>query len=153
MNKDNKNKKSILLIEDDIPLLEAVQIKLEKNNFKVISARSVERAFTSGIADIDNGAITVSSIEKALKFISDLEGIDAIWLDHNLVGKENGIDFVNKFKANGGRWSKVPIFVVSNTSSMDLRKSYAQLGVNHYFVKAEHRLDNIISEIKSTLAI
>lgn len=153
MNKDNKNKKSILLIEDDIPLLEAVQIKLEKNNFKVISARSVERAFSSGIEDLDSGSITVSSIEKALKFLSDLEGIDAIWLDHNLVGKENGIDFVNKFKANGGRWSKVPIFVVSNTSSLDLRKSYAQLGVDHYFVKAEHRLDNIISEIKETLAV
>ena len=79
--------------------------------------------------------------------------MDAIWLDHNLLGKEDGLDFVTKFKANGGKWSKVPIFVVSNTSSSDLIKTYAKLGVNHYYVKAEHRLENIIEEINSTLNI
>ena len=151
--KENKteNKKVVLLIEDDIPLLDAVQTKLEKNGFTVLTSRSVERAFALPIDEGDSGQITVSSIEKALNFLQDLERVDAIWLDHNLVGKENGIDFVKKFKANGGRWVNVPIFVVSNTSSDDLRKSYEDLGVDKYFVKAEHRLDNIIKEINSII--
>ena len=142
-------KKIILVIEDDIPLLEAVTMKLEKNGLKVISARSVESSFGK---DIDNdGKVTIDSIENALQYLKELEQIDAVWLDHNLIGKESGLDFIIKFRANGGKWSKIPIFVVSNTSSMDLRKTYDQLGIEKYYVKAEHRLEDIISEIKSTI--
>ena len=142
MNK--KNKKTILVIEDERPLLLAVKMKLEKNGFYVIASRSVERAFSNPLEENKTGKITLDSVEQALKHLEDLEKVDAIWLDHNLLGKEDGLDFVTKFKANGGKWSKVPIFVVSNTSSSDLIKTYAKLGVNHYYVKAEHRLENII---------
>jgi DNA-binding response OmpR family regulator len=68
-----------------------------------------------------------------------------------LIGKESGLDFVLKFRANGNRWEQIPIFVVSNTSDTDLKKAYHQIGVEKYYVKAEQRLENIISEIKSTL--
>lgn len=145
------SKKVILLIEDDIPLLEAVRIKLEKNNFQVISARSVESSFSKGIEEMESGKVTVDSIEKALEYLKSLEKVDAVWLDHNLIGKENGLDFIVKFKANGGKWNKVPIFVVSNTASAELRKTYTQMGVHKYYVKAEHRLDEIISEIKEAI--
>lgn len=146
-----KEKKVILVIEDDIPLLEAVTMKLEKNDFKVISARSVEGSFSKGIEEAVTGKVTVDSIERALEYLKELERVDAVWLDHNLIGKESGLDFIIKFKANGGKWSKIPIFVVSNTSNMDLRKTYDHLGVEKYYVKAEHRLEDIVSEIKSTI--
>ncbi len=144
-----EERKNILVIEDDIPLLEAVTIKLEKNGFKVISARSVESSFSKGI-DSD-GKLTIDSIENALEYLKELEKVDAVWLDHNLIGKESGLDFVIKFRANGNRWSKIPIFVVSNTSSMELKKTYSQLGFEKYYVKAEHKLEDIISEIRSTI--
>jgi response regulator of citrate/malate metabolism len=86
-----------------------------------------------------------------LKHLEKLEHIDAIWLDHNLLGAEDGLDFVTKFKANGDRWSTVPIFVVSNTSDTDLVKTYAKLGVKHYYIKAEHKLEKIISDITASL--
>ena len=146
-----KNKKIILLVEDDVPLLEAAKLKLEKNGFEVISARSVERAISSDIMESDIGKITADSVEKVLKHLENLEKVDAIWLDHNLIGKENGLDFVAKFKSNGGRFLNVPIFVVSNTSSVELRKSYEKIGVRNYFVKAEHRLENIVREIRIAL--
>ena len=66
-----EERKNILVIEDDIPLLEAVTIKLEKNGFKVISARSVESSFSKGI-DSD-GKLTIDSIENALEYLKELE--------------------------------------------------------------------------------
>lgn len=147
-----KNNKTILVIEDEKPLLEAVKTKLEKNNFDVITSRSVMRAFGSPLLEDTKGGVTKDSIVEALKHIENLERVDGIWLDHNLLGKEDGLDFVTKFKSNSGRWSKIPIFVVSNTSNSDLVKTYAKLGVNHYYIKAEHKLESIIRDIDSCLA-
>ena len=146
MLKKQKNKKTILVIEDERSLLKAIRIKLEKNDFQVITSRSVERAFSTPIKDV-----TISSVEVALKHLEELEQVDAIWLDHDLLGEEDGLDFVTKFKGNGGKWSRVPIFVVSNTASADLVKTYAKLGVKKYYVKAEHRLENIIKDIRLSL--
>lgn len=124
------NDKTILVIEDERPLLEAVKAKLEKSGFGVTTARSVEQA---------------------LNYLEDLERVDAIWLDHYLLGKEDGLDFVIKSKAKDGKWNKIPIFVVSNTASPAKVQSYIRLGINKYYVKAEHRLDEIINDVKSFL--
>jgi len=131
-----------LIIEDERSLLKAIKIKLEKNNFKVITSRSVEQAFSTPLKKI-----TVSSVELALKHLEELEQVDAIWLDHDLLGEENGLDFVRKFKANGSKWIKIPIFVISNTANSELIKNYTKLGIEKYYLKAENRLENIIKEI------
>jgi len=83
-----------------------------------------------------------------LNYLEDIGNIDAIWLDHYLLGKETGLDFVAKIKAQDGKWKNIPIFVVSNTASSSNVHSYMRLGVSKYYVKAEHRLDEIINEIK-----
>ncbi len=120
--------KTILVLEDERPLLEAVKAKLEKNSFSVVTARSVEQA---------------------LSYLEDIKTFDAIWLDHYLLGKEDGLDFVTKLKSHNAQWKKIPIFVVSNTASPSKVQSYIRLGINKYYVKAEHRLDEIIKEIRS----
>ncbi|MDO8231854.1 MAG: response regulator [bacterium] len=150
--KKNTEKKAILVIEDERPLLEAINAKLEKNGFNVIAARSVEQAFNAKIRKNDLGVITVRTIEQALEYLERLERIDAIWLDHHLLGKEDGLDFVKKFKANGGRWNKIPVFVVSNAANPATVKSYIHSGVSKYYVKSDHRLDEIIADIESFLA-
>ena len=145
-----KKQKKILVIEDERPLLEAIKIKLEKSGFGVIAARSVEQAFNTKAKIEKNGfgIITIQSIEQALDYLDDLEQVDAIWLDHELLGKEDGLDFVTKFKANGGRWNKIPIFVVSNMTNPSKVQSYVSLGVTKYYVKVDHRLEEIIKDIK-----
>lgn len=140
-------KKTILVIEDERPLLEVVNTRLEKSGFGVMTARSVDEVFNAGLAKKGLGVIAASSIQQALNYLEDLEKIDAIWLDHNLIGKENGIDFVKKLKANGGRWKKIPIFVVSNTEGPETIKTYVNLGVSKYYVKSNHKLDEIIKDI------
>lgn len=145
------NKKTILVIEDEQALLTAVKIKLEKNDFEVMQARSVERAYAPELDTTSTGQLSVVNITKILDYLQSLEKVDAIWLDHNLLGEENGVDFVKKFKKNQGRLAKVPIFVVSNTADPELVKTYNNLGVAKYFVKAEHKLGNIIAEIENYL--
>ena len=125
-----KESKTILVLEDERPLLSAIKLKITNAGFEVVTARSVEQA---------------------LGYLQDAIHIDAIWLDHYLLGKENGLDFVTKLKADEGPWKSIPIFVVSNTATSDTLKTYLHLGVANYFVKSDKRLDEIISEIKEFL--
>ena len=149
MIKKSSKEKTILVIEDERPLLEAINAKLEKNGFRVIAVRSVEQAFNAKLEKNGSNVITIDSIEQALKYLESLERVDAIWLDHHLLGKENGLDFVKKFKANGGRWNKIPVFVVSNAASAKTVQSYIRSGVSKYYVKSDHRLDEIIRDIET----
>ncbi len=152
MKKQSKiEKKTILVIEDERPLLEVVNTKLKKNGFDVIEARSVDQVFNANLEQKGLGIISAQSIKQALDYLDDLENIDAIWLDHNLIGKENGLDLVKKFRANGGRWKKIPIFVVSNSDGNQTISSYLKLGVSKYYVKSNYKLDEIIKDIKMSL--
>jgi len=127
---DQSAGKIILVIEDEKPLVHAVKTKLEKSGFEVASARTAAQA---------------------LQYLEDGGRADGIWLDHYLLGKENGLDFVTTLKSHGGRWSAIPVFVVSNTASPDKVQSYIRFGVKKYYVKSEHRLDEIIADITRSL--
>ena len=122
-------KKTILVLEDERPLADAIKKKLELNDFEVLTARSVDQGFGY------------------LKDVSDVAGI---WLDHYLIGKENGLDFVAKLKSDS-QWKAIPIFVVSNTATPDKVSSYMHLGVDKYYTKADYRLDQIIGDIQEVL--
>ncbi len=147
MKKEIQRKKTILVIEDEQPLLDVVNFRLQKKGFGVMTARSVDEVFNAGLEPEDLGIIASISIEKALEYLEDLEKIDGIWLDHNLLGRENGLNLVKKIRANGGLWKNIPIFVISNTDKSDTIKSYTRLGISKYYVKSNHKLDEIISEI------
>jgi len=121
--------KTILVLEDEIPLQNAIKLKLGKSGFDVVTARNVEQA---------------------KNHLKDIKKVDVIWLDHYLLGRETGLDFVSMLK-NDKNWKKIPIFVVSNTASPDKIKSYLGLGVNKYYTKSDFKLDTIITEIKKIL--
>ena len=124
---ENKN---ILVLEDEKPLLEAIKQKLKINNFSVVTARSVEQA---------------------INYLKDIKKIDVIWLDHYLLGKENGLDFVVKIKEDNSKWKNIPVIVVSNTVSPEKITTYLRLGINKYYTKADYRLDQIIEDINKFL--
>jgi two-component system, chemotaxis family, chemotaxis protein CheY len=123
------NKETILVVEDEKPLLDAVRIKLEKSGFDVVTARAADQAYG---------------------LLEDIVKIDVIWLDHYLIGKENGLDLVAKIKSND-KYKNIPIFIVSNTANPDKVTSYINLGVNKYYIKSNYRLDAIISDIREAL--
>lgn len=119
----------ILLVEDERPLINAIKAKLELSGFDSVSARTVNQA---------------------VDYLESLESVDLVWLDHYLLGKEDGLDFVTKMK-NEDKWKKIPIFVVSNTATAEKKYSYLSLGIDKYYVKSDHRLDEIINDIKELL--
>ncbi len=126
-----QNKKNILVVEDELPLLGAIRDKLIKSGFEVVTARS---------------------FEQAKNHMQDIEGIDVIWLDHYLLGKETGLDFIAWCKTDDSKYKNIPFFVISNTASPDKVQSYLRLGAQKYYVKAERRLDVIIEDINAFLA-
>lgn len=122
-------KKTILVVEDEKPLLEVIARRLEKSGFSVIAVRAVDQAW---------------AIEEKWS------AIDAIWLDHYLPHRKTGLDFVAFMYKHD---KKIPIFVVTNSESVEQRKQYKKSGlVKGYFIKADYRLDEIIKEIKKHLA-
>jgi CheY-like chemotaxis protein len=125
-----KNHKVVLVVEDERPLAEAIRAKLETEGFEVATSRTVEQA---------------------LNYLQELSHVDAIWLDHYLLGKEDGLDFVAKLKSVGGAWNHIPVFVVSNTAGTEKIQSYINFGIEKYYIKAEHKLEDIINDIKSVL--
>lgn len=127
MDKD----KIILVVEDEKPLAEAVSAKFKIKGFQVVTARAVEQA---------------------KNYVTDLKRIDAIWLDHYLLGKEDGLDFVAWCKGDDNKKFKtIPIFVVSNTASPDKVATYLSLGVKDYYIKANYKLEKIIDDIAEKL--
>jgi two-component system response regulator VicR len=122
--------KTVLVVEDERPLAEAIRMKLEGAGFDVVVARTGEQAFD---------------------YLNELKQIDAVWLDHYLLGKANGLDVVVKLKSKESPWRHIPVFVVSNTASQDKVQSYVQMGVDKYYVKAQYRLADIIADVERSM--
>lgn len=122
-------KPTVLVVEDERSLLEAIEIKLSKNGFNVLKARTAAEAY----------ALLKSS-----------NTVDAVWLDHYLLGTGDGLDIVAKLK-NDKKYKTTPIFIVSNTAGTDKITSYINLGVSKYYIKSNNRLDTIIQDIQGSL--
>jgi DNA-binding response OmpR family regulator len=126
----SKKNKIILVVEDERPLVRVIEDKLTKCGFDVVTARTVDQG---------------------LGYLEDIKDIDAVWLDHYLIGEKTGINFVEEVKKPESKWKKVPIFVVSNTASNTNVEAYKNLGVDSYSVKSDHRLDQITDDLKKLL--
>ncbi len=124
----NKNqKKTIMIVEDEEPLLQVVAAKIKQAGFNVV---------------------TVKSVEQALDYIEELDNIDLIWLDHYLEGDYDGIALVGRLKDMG---IHIPVFLVSNTSYPDKHQTYIAMGVEKYYTKSNFKLSQIISDVKEYL--
>ncbi|OGD23220.1 hypothetical protein A2Z10_03750 [Candidatus Azambacteria bacterium RBG_16_47_10] len=122
-------KKTVLVIEDERPLLEAIKIKLELSGFDVVTAVSPKQG---------------------LNMLRDIPRIDAVWLDHYLSVSESGLDFLMEVKKSD-EWKHIPVFAVTNTASAEHKYSYLELGVAKYYVKADMRLEDIAKDIREFL--
>lgn len=124
------NAKTVLVVEDERSLANAIKTKLQNTGFRVSSVRSVE---------------------DALDFLNSSEKVDVVWLDHYLIGEKDGLDLVVALKHGNDGWKSIPVFVVSNTASEAKRHSYIQLGVDKYYVKAENKLDEIVQDVRHSV--
>ncbi len=115
-------KKTVLVIEDEILLLKAIEQKLTKEGWQVVGARK-------GL--------------QALDYLENMEELpEVIWLDYYLPDM-TGLDFVVKLKENP-KLARIPVMVVSNSASEEKVKGMLALGVKKYLLKAEYRLGELI---------
>jgi two-component system, chemotaxis family, chemotaxis protein CheY len=122
----SKANPTIMVVEDEVLLLQAITKKLKLSNMDVLSC---------------------SSGQQAIDYLSNLDELpDAVWLDYYLKDM-NGLAFMQKLK-DQPKWKDIPVLVVSNSASPDKVHTMLALGARKYILKAEHRLDEIINMIR-----
>lgn len=128
-SKNPSSNPTIMVVEDENLLLQAIVKKLKTLNIETI-------ACTTGMQAFDY-----------LRSLPELP--DIIWLDYYLHDM-NGLEFMNKLKQNP-QWQKIPVVVVSNSASDQKVHNMLALGVKKYLLKAQYRLDEIIDIIKNEI--
>jgi len=121
---------TIMVVEDETLLLQAITKKLKLSNLDVISC---------------------ASGQQAIDYLESLDELpDVVWLDYYLKDM-NGLAFMQALKENE-RWSHIPVVVVSNSASPEKVHHMLALGVKKYILKAEYRLDEIIEMMLALIA-
>ncbi|MCD6550502.1 response regulator [bacterium] len=122
-----KKTKKILIIEDEKILREMYEERFKQAGFKVISAED-------GI--------------EALKVIKEKKP-DLILLDI-LLPKENGIDFLKKYRKTA-EFSSIPVIAFSNFDDPDTKEEAKSLGVKDYLIKSNHTPKEILMKLQKYL--
>ncbi|MBW6441166.1 response regulator [Patescibacteria group bacterium] len=123
----SKNKKKILIIEDDKFLIKAYDIKLKKEGFQVILAKDGEEG------------LALAHSEQPSLIILDM-----------MLPKMNGFEVLEKLKSNE-ELKSIPVITISVLGQRtDLEKAIS-LGAEKYLIKTDHTLAEIIANIKKYL--
>ncbi|HZE87883.1 MAG TPA: response regulator [Methylomirabilota bacterium] len=126
----SKQNPTIMVVEDEVLLLQAITKKLKLSGIDVLSC---------------------SSGQQAIDYLNNLDELpDAVWLDYYLKDM-NGLAFMQKMKENS-KWANIPVVVVSNSASPEKVNNMIALGAKKYLLKAEYRLDEIIKILKDFIA-
>ncbi|MBI3589207.1 MAG: response regulator [Candidatus Liptonbacteria bacterium] len=125
-----ENKKTILIVEDEVPLLNALHEKLMRNGFITIEARNGEQG-----------------LEAAIREHPDLILLDII------MPKMDGMTMFKKLR-NENEWGKsVPVIILTNLGSADeaRNKDATELEPSHYLVKTDWTLEEVVTKIRERL--
>ncbi len=126
----SKQSPTIMVVEDETLLLQAITKKLKLSNLDVISC---------------------ASGQQAIDYLQSLDELpDAVWLDYYLKDM-NGLAFMQSVKENP-KWAGIPVVVVSNSASPEKVHNMLALGAKKYILKAEYRLDEIIDMMLGLIA-
>src|SRR3989338_1546783 len=111
--------KTILVIEDEVALQDAISIKLKNEGLRCIQAFRAEE----GLAFLDK------------------EMPDLIWLDLLMPGM-GGFAFLEKLRQNP-TWKNIPVMIVSVSASQEKIRRAFELNVIDYLVKSQYELGDI----------
>ena len=130
----NYNKK-ILVVEDEVPLMNALNDKLTKEGFTVLQAKNGEEG------------LDIALIEKPDLILADI-----------LMPKMDGLVMLKKIRESE-EGKKIKFIILTNVNSsekiaeaMDLQEVITD-GSFEYFIKASIKLEDIVKKIKEKLQI
>lgn len=126
----SKTDPTIMVVEDEVLLLQAITKKLKLSNMDVLSC---------------------ASGQQALDYLTNLDELpDAIWMDFYLKDM-NGLALMQALK-DQPKWAAIPVIVVSNSASPEKVHNMLALGAKKYILKAEYRLDEIIAMVREFIS-
>ncbi len=118
----------VMVVEDEELLLQVITRKLIQLGFEVVACKTGKQG---------------------LDYLKNMTSPpDIIWLDYYLEEEMNGLDFMRELRKQPSL-SKIPVVVVSNSASEEKKDALIALGAKRYILKAEHRLDEIIENVKN----
>jgi CheY-like chemotaxis protein len=125
----SKDSTTIMVVEDETLLLQAISKKLKLSGLDVISC---------------------ASGQQAIDYLTSLDELpSAVWLDYYLKDM-NGLAFMQTIKDNPA-WRGIPVVCVSNSMSPEKVHNMLALGAKKYILKAEYRLDEIITIVQELI--
>lgn len=125
-----ENKKTILVVEDDVPVLSLIVEKLSREGYDVLEARDGKAGLKLGMK----------------------EKPDLILLDI-LIPKMSGLIMMEKLR-NDGEWAKVvPIILLTNLTpdSEEIIEAVKKYKAEDYLIKTDWSLNKVVERIKGVL--
>lgn len=121
------NGNRVFIIEDDMFLMKAYQLKFQKEGIPIWSA-------TDG--------------KEALSYLAK-DPPKVILLDLLLPGM-SGFEILSAIRKND-KWKSVPVLVLSNLSQAQDVERVKALGISDYLIKANTRINDIVDKVKGYL--
>ncbi len=121
--------KKILIIEDDVYIVRAYTIKLEKENI---------------------GAQSATDGEAGIEFLKKNKLPDLIILDL-MLPKKSGFEVLKERKANNS-WKKIPVMILSNLGQEEDIEKGKELGAVDYVIKSNTSIEEVIARVKKYLS-
>ena len=121
------NKKTILVVEDEPALREAIKLKLEKAGIEV---------WTAG-----NGLETLSILREKKPML--------VWLDVLMPGM-NGLELLQKIRQDEN-FKNLAVVIVSVSAGQEKIKQAFSLNVLDYIIKSEYTIDEIVNKVEEIL--
>ena len=121
--------KTVLIVEDDIYMVRAYVMKLEKEDGVKVES--------------------VSNGEEASEFIKKNKPVDLVILDL-MLPKKSGFDVLKEMKENK-LWKGVSVVILSNLGQQEDISRGKELGADDYIIKADTNINEVIKKIKKYL--
>ena len=120
-----KNKKTVLIGEDELPLAKALTFKFENKGYTVIAVK--------------DGAEVIDNLDKG--------GIDVLLLDL-MMPNVNGFEVLEHITK---KKMKLPVYVSSNLGQTEDREKAQKHNIKDFFVKSDTSLNDIIDTVEKEL--
>ena len=126
---DELKNKTVLVVEDEPPLQEAIKFKLEQRGINVIAA---------------------STGEQALELLK-VKRPQLVWLDILLPGI-SGLEVLERIRKDP-KLKDLAAIMVSVSAGPEKIKRATEMNVLDYIVKSDHKLDDIIEKVVVLLSV
>ena len=125
------NKKTILVVEDDLPVLKALTDKLTREGFQTLQAKNGEEGF----------------------LVANKDHPDLIILDI-IMPKIDGLSMLKKLRVENSWGKSVPVILLTNLDSNEERinKSVTEDEPAYYIVKTNMSMSDVVEKINERLA-